>query len=163
MNKATLEIRTSETDGNYKGRRIIVRGHEVTVQCVDGNEYQKRFPSNEEAEGANRLVAIFPAEWKNLTARETPRVEACDMGLSCAHCKMPIDDNPTTPKYVSAQGVFCSSECINAANEPLNIPAFLRNQQNLMEEIADLRAKNASDREIAIAVGIPEDSPLLIK
>lgn len=67
MSQATLEIRTSETDGNYKGRRIIVRGREVTVQCVDGNEYQKRFSSNEAAEGANRLVEIFPAEWKSLT------------------------------------------------------------------------------------------------
>jgi hypothetical protein len=67
MNQVTLEIRTSETDGNHKGRRIVVHGHEVTVQCVDGKEYQKRFTSNEEAAQANRLVAIFPSEWKNLT------------------------------------------------------------------------------------------------
>lgn len=56
-----------------------------------------------------------------------------------------------------------SAGCVNAANEPMNIPAFLRNQKSLMDVIADLRTKNASDYEIAIAVGIPEDSPLLIK
>lgn len=66
MNQATLEIRTSETDGNYKGRRIVVHDRDVTVQCIDGNEYQRSFTSKEEAEGAHRLVEIFPAVWKSL-------------------------------------------------------------------------------------------------
>ena len=47
--------------------------------------------------------------------------------------------------------------------EVFEIPEFLRNTKYLIAEIADLRSKNASDREIAIAVGIPEDSPLLLK
>ena len=46
--------------------------------------------------------------------------------------------------------------------EVFDVPEFLRNTKNLIAQIADLRSKNASDREIAIAVGIPEDS-LLIK
>lgn len=55
------------------------------------------------------------------------------------------------------------TQCSCESDKLLSIPAFLRNQDNLRAEIAELRAINASDREIAIAVGISEDSPLLLK
>lgn len=38
----------------------------------------------------------------------------------CAHCKKPIDGRPTAPKYVNSQGVFCSRECVWAANAEKN-------------------------------------------
>lgn len=52
--------------------------------------------------------------------------------------------------------------CRCERNDLLDIPYFLRNQENLRAEIAELRAKNTNNREIALAVGIPEDSPLLL-
>lgn len=59
-----LDIRTSAQDGNYKGRRILVHGRDVTVQCVDGNEYHRRFKTSKEADGAHSLTAIFAVDWK---------------------------------------------------------------------------------------------------
>lgn len=71
--------------------------------------------------------------------------------------------NQTLVDQVAQGGKVVVFDKGSSANEAFDVPAFLRNQKNLMAEIAELRAKNISDHEIAIAVGIPKDSPLLLK
>ncbi len=50
-------------DHHVEGKRLVVRGLEVEVQCVDGCYYKKKFKTEEEADSARSLSAIFPSVW----------------------------------------------------------------------------------------------------
>jgi hypothetical protein len=50
-----------------EGKRIRVTGREILIQCNDGTEYVKLFPSEAEALGAHALIAIYPSEWKQIS------------------------------------------------------------------------------------------------
>lgn len=47
-----------------EGKRLIIRGRDVEVQCVDQCYYKRRFKNKKEAEEANSLIAIFPSIWR---------------------------------------------------------------------------------------------------
>jgi hypothetical protein len=49
-----------------EGKRLVIHGRDVTVQCVDRTEYSRRFKNRIEAQDARSLVAIFPSMWKKL-------------------------------------------------------------------------------------------------
>lgn len=55
-----LEIKVHRIEG----KRILVQGRTVTVQCVDGQEYTREFDTEKEAVEAVTLIAIFPSEWR---------------------------------------------------------------------------------------------------
>jgi hypothetical protein len=56
----TLEIKVHRVEG----KRILVSGKTVIVQCVDGNEYEKTFKTERDAIEAITLVAIIPSVWR---------------------------------------------------------------------------------------------------
>lgn len=53
-------------DHPVEGKRLVIHGLEVTVRCVDGCEYSRRFKNKCEAQGARHLIAIFPEMWVKL-------------------------------------------------------------------------------------------------
>jgi hypothetical protein len=62
-NEETLDIILNHPT---EGKRLVIHGRDVTVQCVDRAEYSRRFKSKIEAQDARSLVAIFPSMWKKL-------------------------------------------------------------------------------------------------
>lgn len=82
-------------------------------------------------------------------------------------------DSPMNPEYVRSQCGLIESKSnmqglahelcrCDRCNRGL-VGAELAQMKRDTTQIRRMRAMNASDREIAIAVGIPEDSPLLVK
>ena len=69
-------------DHPTEGKRLAIHGCDVTVQCVDGKEYHRRFKDNQTAADSRTLVAIFPSLWEKLPELEDADDREIDLAVT---------------------------------------------------------------------------------